>query len=138
MSTLFWCKAIDEKGALAHASDWNQHQCFVVKGKTQEANAGNKQKMPYQYSCTITCAFCGCQKHYEAECYHKQQIPPRSSLRYHKATMAEVGKAGAKTTASPRAIASGQGTIKGERVGPLTNSETPGGNPNPAPGRVLT
>ena len=71
---LFWCDATDEHGHLQQAPDCDQRHCFVVQGKKQETNTGAKPKMPDQYRCTITCAFCGKRKHYEDECYHKQRL----------------------------------------------------------------
>ena len=71
---LFWCDARDEQGSLLHAPDCNHHDCFVVQGKKQETNTGGKAKLPDDYRCTITCAFCGKRKHYEDVCYHKQRL----------------------------------------------------------------
>ena len=71
---LFWCDARDEQGLLQHTHDWEQRDCFVVKGKQQETNTGAKKQLPDHYRCTITCAFCGKRKHYEDECYHKQRL----------------------------------------------------------------
>ena len=71
---LFWCDARDEQGHLQHAPDCEQRDCFVVQWKKQETNTGAKAKMPDQYRCTITSAFCGKRKHYEDECYHKHRL----------------------------------------------------------------
>ena len=71
---LFWCDARDEQGSLLHALDFDQHDCFVVRGKKQETNKGGKAKLPDHYRCTITCGFCGKRKHYEDECYHEQRL----------------------------------------------------------------
>ena len=43
---LFWCDTREEQGGLVHASDCDQHQCFVVQGKKQETNTGGKATMP--------------------------------------------------------------------------------------------
>ena len=43
-------------------------------GEEQETNTGGRAKLPDQYKCTITCAFCGKRKHYEDECYYKQRL----------------------------------------------------------------
>ena len=71
---LFWSDARDEQGCLLHAPDCDQRNCFVVLGRKQETNTGKKAKMPDQYRCTITCAFCGKRKPYKDECYHKQRV----------------------------------------------------------------
>ena len=57
-----------------HATDCDQHQCFLVQGKKQETNTGGSGKVPDYYRCTITCAFCGKRKHYEDGCHHKQRL----------------------------------------------------------------
>ena len=71
---LFWCNARDEQGCLLHAPDCDLRDCFVVQGKKQETNTSGKAKLVGHYRCTITCAFCGKEKHYEDECYHKQRL----------------------------------------------------------------
>ena len=60
---LFWCDARDEQGYLLHAPDFDQRDCFVVRGKKQKTNTGTKAKMPDHYRCAIACAFCGKRKH---------------------------------------------------------------------------
>ena len=61
---VFWCDARDEQRSCLHAPDWHQHDCFVVQGENQETITGGKAKLPDNYRCTITCAFCGIRKHY--------------------------------------------------------------------------
>ena len=43
---LFWCDTRDQKGGLVYAFHCNRNECFVVRGKKQETNAGGKAKMP--------------------------------------------------------------------------------------------
>ena len=103
---LFWCDARDEQGSLLHAPGSDLRDCFVVQGKKQETNTGGKDKLPDNYRCTITCAFCGKRKHYEDEWYHKERLSGK--LKTEKAS----GKGRARATptrtvakASPRAMA---------------------------------
>ena len=105
---LFWCDARDEQGSLLHAPDCDQHDCFVVKGKKQETNTGGKAKLPDQYRCTITCAFCGKSKHYEDKCYHKQRLSAK--LKTENAS----GKGGGKGNANED---NGEGKFKGNGKG---------------------
>ena len=70
---LLWCDAREEQGHLQHAPDCKQRDCFVVQGKKQKTNSGAKANMPDHNRCTITCALCRKEKHYEDESYHKQR-----------------------------------------------------------------
>ena len=139
---LFWCDARDEEGSLLHATDSDQHDCLVDQGKKQETNTGGKAKLPENYRCTITCAFCGKRKHYEDECYHKQRLSAK--LKTENAS----GKAGGKGNANKdngqaksKGNGKGQGGEgKGGRGGSNgkperdKNANSSGGNPNPTPG----
>ena len=139
---LFWCDARDKQSSLLHAPDCDQHDCFVVQGKKQETNTGGKAKLPHDYRCTITCAFCGKRKHYEDECYHKQHLSAK--LKTENAS----GKGGGKGNANKdngqgksKGNGKGQGGKgKGERGGgdrkpdKDKNANPPRGNPNSTPG----
>ena len=105
---VFWCDARDEQGCLLHAPDCDQRDCFVVQGKKQETNTGGKAKLLDHYRCTITCAVCGKQKHYEDECYHKQRL--LAKLKTDNAS----GKGSGKGNADKD---SGQGKSKGDGKG---------------------
>ena len=141
---LFWCDARDEQGHLQHASDCEQRDCFVVQGKQQEKNTGAKAKLPDHYRCTITCAFCGKQKHYEDECYHKQCLSA-------KLKGEDPGKGSGKGGGKAKGNDSGKGKSKGRGQGGQDkgqggrggganrqpdnkNKDKNGGNPNPNPG----
>ena len=142
---LFWCDPRDEQGSLLHAPDCNQHDGFVVQGKKQETNTGGKAKLPDQYRCTITCAFCGKRKHYEDECYHKQRLLVKLK------TKNASGRGGGKGNANKD---NGQGKSKGNMKGQGgkgkggrgggdrkpdkdRNANLSGGNPNHTPGKNL-
>ena len=142
---LCWCEARDEQGHLQHAPDCEERDCFVVQGKKQETNTGAKARMPHHYRCTITCAFCGKRKHYEAECYHKQHLSA-------KLKGEDPGKGSGKGSGNGIGNNSGKGKSKGLRKGqdknqggrggganrqPDKDNKNPdktGGNPNPNPG----
>ena len=135
---LLWCDARDEQGHLQHAHDCEQRDCFVVKGEQQETNTGAKKQLPDHYRCTITCAFCGRRKHYEDECYHKQQE--------------ETGKGSGKGGGKGKGNDPGKGKSKGcgqeqdksqggqggganrQPDEDNKNTDKNGGNPNPNPG----
>ena len=144
---LFWCNARDEHGHLQHAPDCHQCDCIVVQGKKQGTNTGSKPKMPAQYRCAITCAFCGKRKQYEDECYHKQRLS--AELKGEdpgKGSGKGTGKGGGKDKNDSREGKSkgrgkGQDKSQGER-GPSAdrqqdkdnkNQDKSGGNPNPNP-----
>ena len=103
---LFWCDARDEQGHLQHAPDCEQRDCFVVQGKKQETNTGAKKQLPDHYRCTITCAFCGKQKHYEDECYLKQRLSA-------KLKGEDPGKGSGKGGGKGKGNDSGKGKSKG-------------------------
>ena len=142
---LFWCDARDEQGHLQQAPDCEQRDCFVVQGKQQEKNTGAKAKLPDQYRCAITCAFCGKRKHYEDECYHKQRLSA-------KLKREDPGKGSGKGGGKGKGNDSGKGKSKergqgqdksqGGRGGGANrqpdidnkNQDKNGGNPNPNPG----
>ena len=139
---LFWCDARDEQGHLQHAPDCEQRDCFVVQGKQQEKNTGAKAKLPDHYRCTITCAFCGKQKHYEDECYHKQRLSAK--LRGEdpgKASGKGGGKGKGNDSGKGKSKGLGQGQDKGQggrggganRQPDNKNKDKNGGNPNPNP-----
>ena len=116
-----------------HASDCEQRDCFVVQGK-----------LPDNYRCTITCAFCGKRKHYEDECYHKQRLSA-------KLRGEDPGKGSGKGGGKAKGNDSGKGKSKGRGQGGQDkgqggrggganrqpdnkNKDKNGGNPNPNPG----
>ena len=90
--------------------------------------------MPNHYRCTVTCAFCGCRKHYEDEGYHKR----RSSAKLKNENSQNGGQNGKATVtwawASPRAMTKAKNNAKGGLVAPNKkhekNQENFGGNPN--------
>ena len=136
---LLWCDARDEKGGLVHAPDCDQHECFVVQGKKQETNTRGKAKMPDNYRCTITCAFCGKRKHYEDECYHKQRLSPK--LKSEAQNGGQGGKSnGDKGKGKSKGRGKGQEQGRGGGRGGLDkksqdkNQDRSGGNPNPTRG----
>ena len=43
MSQLFWYEAQHENAALLRSSHCEWHQCYVVRGKTQEVNTSSNQ-----------------------------------------------------------------------------------------------
>ena len=89
--------------------------------------------MPNHYRCTVTCAFCGCRKHYEDEGYHKR----RSSAKLKNENSQNGGQNGKATVtwawASPRAMTKAKNNAKGGLVAPTrsmrrtkkTSAETP-------------
>ena len=116
----------------------------MVQGKKQETNSGSKPKMPDQYRCTITCAFCGKRKHYEDECYHKQRL---SAKLKGKDPGKGSGKGGGKDKndsgrGKSKGRGKGQDKSQGGRGGggdrqqdkDNKNQDKPEGNPNPNPG----
>ena len=139
---LFWCDARDEQPCLLHAPDCDQRDCFLVQGKKQETNTGGKAKLPNQYRCTITCAFCGKRKHYEDECYHKQRLSAK--LKTENASGKGSGKGNAnKDSGQGKSKGNGKGQGgkgKGGRGGSDRkpdkdkNANPSGGNPNTMPG----
>ena len=153
----FLCDARGEHGHLQHAPYCNQRDCFVVQGKKQETNTGTKRKLPDQYRCTITCAFCGKRKHYQDGCYHKQR--PSAKLNG-KDPGNRSGKGGGKGYANDSGKGGGKGYCKDSGKGKLKgrgkgqdksqggrggganrqpdkdnkNQDKNGRNPNPNPG----
>ena len=123
---LFWCDTRDEHGHLQHAPDCEQRDRFVVQGKKQDTNTGGKAKMPDQYRCTITCAFCGKRKHYEDECYHKQRLSA-------KLKGEDPGKGSGKGGGKGNGNDSGKGKSKGRGKGQDKNLGGRGGGANRQP-----
>ena len=111
----------------------------------QETNSGAKAKMPGDYRCTMTYAFCGKRKHYKDECYHKQRLSA-------KLKGEDPGKGSGKGGCKGNGNNSGEGKFKGRGKGqdknqggqggganrqPDKDTKNPdknGGNPNPNPG----
>ena len=133
---LFWCDARDEHGHLQHAPDCEQRDCFVVQGKRQETNTGAKPKLPDHCRCTITCAFCGKRKHYEDECYHKEEDPGKG-----RGKDSDEGNDNDSGKGKSKGRGEGQDKSQGGRGGganrqPDKDNKNPdknGGNPNPNP-----
>ena len=145
---LLWCDARDEKGGFVHATDCDQHECFVVQGKKQETNTGGKAKMPDHYRCTITCAFCGKCKHYE-ECSHKQRLSAKLKSEAQSGggsaggkSHGEKGKGKSQGQGKGQSQAQGKGGGRGGRdkryqdKNKDENKDRSGGNPDPTPGRT--
>ena len=142
---LFWCDARKEQRAPPHATDCNQHECFVFQGEKQETNTGGKAKMPDHYRCTITCAFCGKCKHYEDEWYHKQRLCNKLWSAAQSGGGGAGGKSqGAKGKGKSQGQSKGQGQAQGKGGGRRhpekknnnknqhKNQDSLGGNPNPS------
>ena len=116
---LFWCDGRDEQGGgLVHAPDCDQHECFVVQGTKQETNTGGKAKMPDHYMCTITCAFCGKRKPYDAECYQKQRLSAKLKSEAPYGSGSAGGKSnGEKGKGKSQRPGKGQGQAQGKGGG---------------------
>ena len=123
---LFWCDARDKQGHLQQAPDCEQRDCFVVQGKKQETKTGAKAKMPDHYRCTMTCAFCGKRKDYEAEYCHKRHLSA-------KLKGEDPGKGSGKGAGKGNGNDSGKGKSKGRGKGQDKNQGGRGGGANRQP-----
>ena len=131
----------DEQGCLLHAPDCDQRNGFVVQGKKQETNTGGEAKVPDNYRCSITCAFCDKRKHYEDECYHKQRL--WAKLKNENASGKGSGKGNAsQDSGKGKSKGRGKGQEKGKsgrggsdrKPDKDTKADKSGGRQNPTPG----
>ena len=96
---LFPCDARDKQGSWLHSPDCDQHDCFVVQGRSRRPTLAARQGR----RTTTGDAFSGKRKHYKDECYHKQRLSAK--LKSENAS----GKGGGKGNANKD---NGQGNSK--------------------------
>ena len=71
---LFYCKPVNDKGGPCHAPDCDQRSsCMLHMKRQQHTKDGKPVTHQDHFRCTITCGYCGKQRHYEDECHIKKR-----------------------------------------------------------------
>ena len=71
---LFYCKPVNDKGGLSHASDYDLRSgCMLQMKRQQHTKNGKPVTHQDHFRCTITCGYRGKRRHYEDECHIKKR-----------------------------------------------------------------